>query len=254
MTIGLITGLQTGLRTGLRTGVDGGITSWPTSSAQLSAALGGYGTWSSIWTCDEYSGNLVDSAGAMPLIPAVTPRYRDLGPLSPDFAVGFDNGSGDKFALASTASYDITATDSIAIYVSMRPTNATNVNWVGKLAGAFGYAGSLETNGNVSWAVASTSAVVVTAPGDHRNQWNDILMCIDRSAQRIQVFTQLGTSAASDITAIGSPSNGAGFFLGAFTTIFDNSVAYLAVATGGVPALRTNGAAAIQNIRRYTGR
>jgi hypothetical protein len=236
---------------------------WPRTAAELAAVMGA-GTWASAWQCDEASGDLADSIGSITLTAANTPTYRNPGAIRnrlPDYAVGFDSGTGARFAAASSATYDIDGSTSLALYLCLSPTSLLNRYCFSKEAGgSIAYGIQLEPSSPAGglYALIADGTTVATAlvSANHVDgAFHDFLFCIDRTNQRLQVFSDLGNSSAVDITAIGSLANAGVLRLGAGTsTAFGHTTAYAAVCTGGVDALRAIGATAIANIRRFTGR
>jgi hypothetical protein len=235
-------------------GIEGPRASWPNSPAVMNAAMGGYGSWASGWQCDESNGSLTDAWGGITLAPSSTPTYGNAGPLNGDFAVGFDDASADAFSASSTSTYDITASDSIALYCCVKPTTMANRNFMGKVSGIDGYAIQGEVSKMQAFIGDGVAFAQNVVNANHVGDWCDILFCVDRTNQRAQLFTNLGTSTALDISAIGNPNNAGAFTLGAFTSMFASTVAFAAVATGDIANLRANGAAAIAAIRSFTGR
>lgn len=235
---------------------------WPRSAAEAASAFG-FGTWASAWQCDEASGTLADSIGAVTLTAAGapgTPSYRNAGAMKGDFAVGFDDGEEDRFEHQSTSVYDLDATTSIALYVCFSATTVINRYFCGKV-GANVWGVQMDT------APTSGALVAIIYDGTHLanpsinanhadGSYHDMFLFVDRTAQRAQVVTDLGASAATDISAFTTLTNANFFHIGAsaFSTVFGHRMAYAAVATGGIDTLRTNATTAITNIRRFTGR
>jgi hypothetical protein len=235
----------------------GDIGGWPKSAAEAASAFG-FGTWSSLWQCDEVSGTLADAIGGVTLTAASSPTYRNAGAFPGDYAVGFDSTS-DRFEAASSTSYDLDASTSLAVYACIKIASGSDGYFVGKVAaGASWVLRNLDPNDHILVALVgggSMSATVAVAHND--GLYHDILMTIDRTNQRAQVFTDLGSSSAADITSVGSMANAQVMHLGATATASaatPHSLAFLAFATAGVDTLRANGSAVIANIRRYTGR
>ncbi len=233
---------------------------WPTSAAACASAFG-WGTWASAWLCDEASGNLADAFGGITLTAGTTPTYSNAGAISGgrDLAVGFDASTQDRFTAASVATYDLSDVTSLALYLCLHPSGNTNHNNAGKFqAGAGAWGTSLEVGGGITAATVDAIPTVATTTvnADHRGAFRDVLMVIDRTGQRLQLFTSLGTSTAVNITGIGSLTNAASFYLGGppGLSTFGHTLAFAAVATGDIVNLRANGAQAIANIRNFTGR
>jgi hypothetical protein len=232
---------------------------WPASADALNLAMGGYGTWASAWQFDEASGNAADSIGAVTLTAVTTPSYRNAGAFPGDLAVGFDAGEEDSFRAGSTGTFDLNDVTSLAFYVCMRATTSSNRPFFGKVHGTNAWGvqiGATPGHPEISVKSGATTVTSAIAVAHHDGAWHDYIGCIDRVNQRIQLFTDLGTSTATDITAAGTLTTATFFFIGAqqFSNMFAAQVAYAAICTAGVDTLRANGAAAIANIRRFTGR
>lgn len=234
---------------------------WPSSAAEMRTAAGGLGTWASGWQMDEASGSLADAWGGVALAPGSSPLYGQAGPLSPaDKAVGFDS-TFDRFEAASAATYDLNASQSLAVYLSFRltVTPVSSYYLIGKVQGAAAYwVISVNAAGNVYLLiydlVGSATATVVANHAD--GQWHDAIAIIDRESQRIQVVSDMGASAESNISARGSLSTSKTMHVGG-TSVYSTTPhlnAFTAIATGDVYNLRLNAAVAIANLRRYTGR
>lgn len=228
---------------------------WPASAVEAAVAFG-YGTWASAWLCDEASGNLADSIGAVTLSPAATPAYRQPGAFAGDYAVAADS-STDDFTAASSATYDITTSGQIAFYACMKFPAAQADYLIGKHGGTGGYYAvrldasgflHLETFDGTTTRTSSVNANHVTGG------FVDILAMVDRDGGIQKLATNLGVSSDTSIAAAASMTGtGVVRFSLAITANFP-SVAYAAVANAGVADLRGNAATAITNIRRFTGR
>lgn len=229
---------------------------WPATAAEM-LAVAGSGTWASAWQCDESSGNLADAYGAVPLTAEISPLYRQPGAFPGDYGVGVDTGSSDRFTAGSTDSFNLDGVTSIGIYICIAPTTTVNKKFIGKV-GPNQWALLLEATGAISALIADgVDLANPTVAVNHADgKFHDILMCLDRTAERIQVFTDLGTSAAVDSTLVGTLTNANFFHIGATPadTTFGATVAFAAVATGDIVNLRANGATVLANLRRFTGR
>jgi hypothetical protein len=236
---------------------------WPTTAANLNLAMG-YGTWASIWLCDEASGDLADSVGGITLADGSTPTYRNTGAFGGDYAVGFDSVA-DRFEAAGAGTFDIAADGGIAVYIcaksSAAAANATllgkisadgNDYWLLRCANASGHVSALARS------LAGTPAVSTLAANHCDGQWHDILYLLDRTTERVQVVSDLGSSTAVDITDLTTIITFTSFALGQMNAIgvdaLAHQAAFVAVATGGIDTLRANATTAIANIRRFTGR
>jgi hypothetical protein len=230
---------------------------WPGSAADLAAAIG-YGTWASAWQCDETSGNLADSIGAITLAAASSPLYSRAGAMPGDAAVGFDS-TADAFAAASGTTFNITTTGQLAVYLCWKApaVAATSYLFTKYTAGAY-YLGFLDTSGRLSAAMwdGTTFYQALIAVANHCDgNYHDIIFTFDRDVeQRMTCTSDMGSSAESNISTANSISNAGAFSLGGASASSFGSYAYAAVATAGVPTLKANAVTAIANVRRFTGR
>jgi hypothetical protein len=232
---------------------------WPGTAAALRSAFG-YGTWANAWGLNEATLGVADSIGGVVLSPTGTPIYRAPGPLLDDFAVRFANGTTDAFVAPSTGLFDLGTAGSLAVYLSIRFTSLHNRFIFSKYNGGTGWgiqfqsAPTGQVIGNVNPVFFST----VTA--DHwqsgAGNWHDLLLVIDRESPTptLQTFTELGAGSPTDISAAGNINVGVPARLGGNGDPVSSDVSFMAVATGGIASLRANAAAAIANMRRYTGR
>lgn len=234
---------------------------WPHTATEMNQAMGGYGTWASAWLLDEASGTFADKFGAITLTAAGTPgtpTYGNKGAMPGDRAVGFTAGEEDRIQAGSTGTFDLDASTSLAGYLCFRATTSSNRYFLGKVSSNFYGLIFAATPGHVTLQIdgAAGAASTTIAVAHHDGKWHDLIWCIDRTNQRIQVFSDLGSSTEVDITAVTTLTSGAFFFFGSqpFSNVFDLQIAYAAVATADVANLRTNGAAAIDAIRKFTRR
>jgi hypothetical protein len=229
--------------------------SWPTTAAQMAAAMG-YGTWASLWQCDEASGNLTDVVGGVTLTANSTPTYRTAGAFSGDFAIGFDSAA-DRFEGGDV--YDSDGTTDIAAYCCVYVTANSAFNHVmGKgIAAGQPFWGIIANAGTwLGYVSDGATNQISTGPAVATGQWLDVLMCLDRTADTVQIF--VGASAGTDqsTAANATAANANPFYLGGAAAFAPPSclIAFAAVATGGVATLKTNGLTALANIKRWTGR
>lgn len=232
---------------------------FPTNADEMRTAMGGVGTWGSIWQCDEASGNLADRVGGVSLVPSTSPTYQNRGPFGGGLglAVGFDAGETDVFLAASSTPYNLAANSSLGLYIVFKGVDITNRNFFGKVSASTGYAIQGEVGKMQSFVADGTASVINIVNANHDDdKWHDALYCIDREGQIGQLFTDLGQSTPDDISGVASPSNGGTIRIGAFTNVFNLKVAFAAVTVlnGDVQNLRNAGREAIRNFRRFTGR
>lgn len=236
---------------------------WPTSAAELRTALGGYGTWASAWQLDGPAapGTLADAWGGITLTPSSSPTYQNAGALTEaDKAVGFDSAQ-DRFETALAATFDVDASTSIAAYTCAKFTVSAQGYCVGKVIGAganyWMLVGVLNASGHlyaqVFNGVSGPAAIIAVNHNDGR--FHDVIATIDRSANLLTITSDLGSDSVS-IAAIGTLANAKTMHLGGTSTLGAavHLQAFTAIATGDVTNLRTNAAAAIASIRRWTGR
>lgn len=226
---------------------------WPRTAAEAAAAFG-YGTWASIWQCDEASDDLIDSVGGISLADTGTTVYRQTGALPNDFAV--TGGVGADFTALSSTSYDITTTGQVAFYACLKLQVKQADYLFGKHGGTGGYyAVRTDASGFMhleTWDGTTTRTSSVSV--DHlTGGYVDVLAMIDRTNGAQLLATNLGVSSSTDISAALTMTSTAPVRLG---LALANSplYAYAAIANAGVNNLRANAAAAITNIRRFTRR
>jgi hypothetical protein len=261
--------IRVGLATGIQTLARKGINNWqrfPATADDIRVAGGGYGTWGSIWQFTETARPLIDTVGGINFVdiwPASTPHLRRSGIRLDDYSIGFDGGTTDSFLVSSGSSYDVLAGTSIAIYVVFKSNAAASANrFIASKGSATNYyllrveTGTGHLAGYMRSLAGAPTGVVLAV--DHmNNQWHDAIFFIDRTANVMQIITDLGSSAATDIAAIGTTSNSGVFSMGANVTIgtvaADIDITYTAVATGDIPALRANASTFIANMRKLRG-
>lgn len=237
---------------------------WPTSATVLNLAMGGFGTWASAWLCDEASGNISDSIGSVTLSQGNSPSYRNPGAISgsiPDYAVGFDLDQNDNFLAGAAGTYDLDDVTSLALYICLRSTAASALKGLGgKLAVAqpYWYLQCANASGHLQFAISdgTDTATPVIAANHCDSNYHDLLAIIDRTANVVQLISNLGTSSADSLASVGTLSNTDRFRIGGheLDSSLGHRVAYAAVATGDIVNLRANASAAIANLRKFTGR
>lgn len=233
-------------------------TVWPLTAADMRTAMGGYGTWTSIWPCNETSGILEDVVGSVDLSPLGTPLYSQAGSPTWDKAVGFDSAT-DAFAAASSASYDIGTTGGLAIYLCWRTVGLMGSDYIltKMQTGVKYYYIAQGSSGRIVFAVYDAAGIPLSAevtPNHIDGNFHDILAIIDRdSGNVIQLATDLGVSATTSIAGEGTLSNTGVLRLGG-TSPTNGRCSFMAIATGDITNLRNNAAAAIASMRTYTGR
>ena len=239
----LVSGLGVSLNPNLLSGLNarGGVTllsylnfstpvnqSLPETAAELASRLGDATcTPSSIFTCQEISGDLADSVGSQVLEDTgVTPVLRDR------VAVGIDDGSGyigrkcqefqegvnQKFTADNTTFMDVGTDNSVAVLVVFRmQVGATTRQILTKRAGGAGWylraeGGNGRLTGFVFDGVGAPSAGSTENLAD--GAWHYAVIKIDRTAETLTAFDDKGTSSATDISAAGTLSNAAAFSVG----------------------------------------
>ncbi len=239
-------------------------TFWPSSAQGMRDLAGGFGTWDAGWNCEEAASPLLPAFGSVQLAAANSPRFRESGAFAGDFAVGFDDNTADGFQAAAAGTYDLVAATSLVLYLCFQfdatPSNRFMMSKVGFGAG-YGLQAIGAGGGGLQMYVGDgTDTAFSPLATDHRGAaFHDALAFIDRAATPnpvVQLVTDLGVGAATDITAVDSPSNAILFAIGAVVagTTCGFRCPYAAVGTGDIPALRANAVAAIASIRAKTGR
>lgn len=230
---------------------------WPRTAAALNAAMGGYGTWASAWE-PPLSGNLSDLIGSVTLTAESTPTYAHKGPTVGGVAVGFDSGGVDNFKAGAAGTFDLDAVTSLAVMLIMRaPAAGASQGFGGKLAAAQPYWYFLCANASGHPRLALSDGVdtaTTTIAADHCDgEWHIVLFIIDRTANEIIAISDLGSSTAASLAAVGTLSNTDLFRIGGhpLDASLGHQIGYAAVATGGIVALRANASTAIATLRRH---
>lgn len=235
----------------------GPIWRWPRTTLELHQAFGGIGTWASAWQFDEASTAVTDAIGGITLTSTGTATFRAVGAMDGDASVSHADNANARLVAASGTPYDIDAVTSIAAYVCFRLRTSRSRFILGKMNGASVGWGAPDVSSQMRCDVYDGTTYVSSAVEANfiDGRWHDLLVVVDRTAQVIQAFSDLGTSVAADITAIGSLSNVGLFSEGSLSaTCSEHDTAFMAVATAGIPALRASGDAVVRNMRRFTGR
>lgn len=237
---------------------------YPSSAAALTAALGGYGDFTSggAWLCNETSGNLSAAFLGATLTAAGTPTYSNVGARGgADKAVGFDTNT-DYFTGGDI--YDVTLSDDLIVL------------WVGRFSSVSGANGWI-INKYLGWGVQATSTGAIslaTYDGTSRTATTGTtaqlagehhvgIAVIDRGAGTMRVGTiglTSGTSIISSTTSISamvSTNTTDPFRFGASTVGNDGvttfTLSYAAVSTGPSVAtgLSANLSTALSNFATY---
>lgn len=240
---------------------------WPANPTEMRLALGSVGTWSYGWDFDDVTGYIIGLTprfGGVRLYDAGGADYLVPGAFSGDSAVGLTGGEMEGFGPADNTFLDLDASTSYAEFLSFS-SNGPAV--AGQVIASKGTATTYRklvvenTSGHLTLSVRSGGGSVVSttlAFNFFDGEPHQILSFIDRTAQRIQLVSDLGVSTAADITTVGSLvaaaqpwSFGANFDIPLVTAPID--VHFLAIALADIVNLRAAGAAAITAIREWIG-
>lgn len=237
--------------------VDAGV--WPSSAEGMAEAASGEGTWNAGWRFEDVGGGATAAWGGADLTAVSTPAFRLRGAFPGDFAVGFDSTS-DSFIGADM--FDSDGSTDVAIYLCARLTASSGFQVL---------AGKGMTSGQPGWLIAvnygvlmalvtdgTTNVISVGPSGIVDGQWHDFLFCIDRTADKIQVFVDNKAGSDQSSVANATAANSDGFFIGASASggigAPTGRVAFAAVATSGVAGIKANAHDVLSGIRASTGR
>lgn len=258
MSVGLITGLRTGPRTGLRTGLSAGIYGgFPESAAALKAVTLGYGNWTSIYTFDESSGNLIDKVGTENLIAEITPVYSQTGPTPGKKAILFNTLEDDNF-YSGVGTRQLGSGDFTWLTV-FKATDVGGTRFTASNQGGGLWQGYVNPSSQYVVDISDgTTAVGEFVNGVTQGVWHVALMTVTRGATQILRLTvDALPSGQSSIAAVGAvnPLNrmrvGAGDFGSGRTG--NMTVAYMAFGYSDANNVRLNDAAIIKNFKSNVG-
>lgn len=243
---------------------------WPRSSAECSEAFG-FGGWTSLWSAEEATGSLSDPIGGVTLTPNNAPIYGVIrpidSPVSPDAQALFSPSdqwdravefaaAADRFTAGSNSTFNITTTGQVAFYLCWRAGAVAGTDYIfSKRVGAVYYFAFINSSGHlVAFVSDGTTSLSATVAVNHVDGvYHDIVVCVDRDGGRLLAASDLGVSSSVDISALLTLSTATPFSLGG-TDPNRGRCCFMAAATSGVADIRSNVAALIRNIRRYTGR
>lgn len=200
---------------------------YPQTAARTTLALGGYGTFTAAYLCNEASGDLASVYGLpAALADAASPTYSAVGARGGvDKAVGF-SGATDQFYEADA--FNVTATDDLCVawvgkYTSSSGTRTTTFS---RLSGAFtdGWAifASTGSSEGPSFQVQVNAGSAFTASAGLAayclGEWHVGIAVVDRSTGKIRIGTRGllsgTTTVSSEVTATGSFSTAGEFSVG----------------------------------------
>ncbi|HVV87186.1 MAG TPA: DUF1565 domain-containing protein [Kofleriaceae bacterium] len=232
---------------------------WPRTAAELRAALGDRGVWTSAWQLDETEGRAVDELGMSALMSMGSVAYQQPGAWADDRAVGFD--SSDDGLVAALPPFELVRDRSVAALFSIRLGDAGAGTTIAARRGNDGGVILLAVDPSTGHLSAELGDGVHTAlvelPIDHRDgAFHDVLVVVDRQAQVLRIVSDLGRSPATSIATIGDAVTTAPFALGATrgNGAADVQIAFAAVATDDVGALTTGADDALRALRTATER
>lgn len=202
----------------LQTQLNATIGNQPRTATALQVALG-YGTATGGWLCEEASGNLAPTIGAVTLTANGTPTYLNAGiGQGNDHAVGF--GATSAY-FDGGANFDVGAND-LLVAAIVKFSAATTSTIVSKAAAALASGWVVYFDGtNVLVSVVDgggTKTSFVTA-ASFLNEWCALLACVDRSTGKLRIglrgLTSGTTSLGTETTVSGNITTAATFRMGA---------------------------------------
>lgn len=101
----------------------------PSTSAQWTAL--GLTAPNSLWLCQEASGNLADSIGALTLTATTTPTYQQTATGWTRVGVGLDDNTADRFVAGAAVGPDPTTTSTLWLYYTVLRVEATTARIIG---------------------------------------------------------------------------------------------------------------------------
>ncbi len=215
--------------TGTQTATISAPSNAPASSAAMTTACGGFGTWSAGWLCEDAATPLVGSFGSTNLVESAaggSPVYQVPGPLG-DKAVRV-TVANTGWAAASTAFLDADSTMDICGAVVMRTllplSQTTTILSKTDFAGGPGFELLITTTAvtfNVDHTAPGNVTATATVPETlSSNEWFVVMFGMDRGAGTLRVAIRSLMSGSTSIGAsqslggLGSISNaGAPFCL-----------------------------------------
>jgi hypothetical protein len=209
------------LLTTLQNALNFAIGGTPSTAAALTAAVG-YGTATGGWLCQEASGNLAPTIGAVTLTANGTPTYQSTGPgQGNDYAIGFD-ATSEYFD--GGANFDVGANDLFVAFVAKLSSTATTSTVISKAAAALASGWAIYYDaGSTTLSIAVVDGGGVKVAGVNIaavvGEYFVCFACVDRGAGAIRIAVRgltSGTTALSPTTAVsGNITTGATFRLGA---------------------------------------
>ena len=185
---------------------------FPADATEWAAAFPTIAVPTAIWACQDPASPLADGVGAADLAQTSTPIFQQAGDSTGHLSVGAD-ATADGFLAASAAELDIDDLISLSLLARFAcPSVAGNPRGiVGKRqsSGGNGYGLELTATGLLRASVdagAIEGAVSIATPAHDDGLFHDALLVVDRGAQVISVFSELGSGSTST-AAVGTTTS-----------------------------------------------
>lgn len=238
---------------------------YPQTAAQVTAALGGYGDFTSGagYLCNESSGNLAAAFGTPATLTATSLTYSNIGARGgSDKAIGFDaatdNASGGDV-------FDVAASDDLCVVWVAKFTTATPPvsALLTKFPGATPYWYLYMPTSNYALAAGDGSFSAATSALPAANAWHVGIAVIDRGAGTMRVGWREITSGAASVSAstsvasLGSCANAADMILGnepggsLAPQTMNIAALYIATGSGVATGLSANLSTALSSFATY---
>lgn len=238
------------------------------TGAQLTTQLGfGHESiWKFIYGLNQLSGNQLPYVGAFALTPSAGAIQGEAGPLDAfDFSVRATDGDTDGQWSGTTGGMDVAA-NSFAMLVECKFTALPAGNRL--VCGEDGthdfFLQYMAATGRVRFAIVGGSTITSEVAVNHNDSlWHTALLVCDRTgANEMRMATELGTSPAVSVAALGTLTATGAPFIFRNANAPPGSVAYWAVAISdnsatqntAIASLYSNIATAVANYRTATGR
>jgi hypothetical protein len=234
---------------------------YPQTTAQMTAACGGYGGWSAGYLLNESASPLAPVFGSASLTGSGTPVYSELGPRGGSDKAVATNGAGDSWTGGDN--YDTDAGD-LCVCAVIKIGAASNGDILGKGWATSGYVLAIEGAGDTLSLYVTDGVDTITpqASGFPRDEWCVVMGVIDRVAGTARCAWQglrsgsSGISSAVSAAAIGALNSAGNFTLGASGGFGSHAsmqigAFYIGVGTGVGGQMSANLAAIVSSFATY---
>ncbi len=186
---GIVSGLRNGVNTA-KVSTDGALVYVPETAADFTAL--GIAAPSSLWLCQEASGNLSDSIGSVTLTANATPTYRNSVSGWSRYAVGSSEAANQRFRFAAGTYTPVANSAAWLVYIGAATPAGTRV-FLRPVDGAVNAALSYLTTGKIRLGIGgvnadSTSTAYVSTGGA---TIHPVLYVYNRTASTVKVHTDL---------------------------------------------------------------